>query len=313
LATGCDDALNEGIEQITFADQDPPVITVPDDIFVEATSTGGTIVDYTVTVFDAADANPSLECLPESGSVFPVGTTPVTCNATDASGNQADSAGFNVVVQDTTVPSISLVGANPQVIEAGAPYEELGATATDAVDNDATLTASIVIDASAVDTSTVGSYAVTYNVSDSQGNAAEEVTRSVDVVDTTAPEITLLGSTPVTVEVGTAYTDAGAKATDVGDDDATLTSAIITVNPVDANTVGTYTVTYNVTDSQGNAAAEVTRTVDVVDKTAPVITLLGSTPVTVEVGGTYTDAGATALDTGDGDLTASIARLAVTP
>jgi uncharacterized protein YjbI with pentapeptide repeats len=81
LATGCDDALNEGIEQITFADQDPPVITVPDDIFVEATSTGGTIVDYTVTVFDAADANPSLECLPESGSVFPVGTTPVTCNA----------------------------------------------------------------------------------------------------------------------------------------------------------------------------------------------------------------------------------------
>jgi hypothetical protein len=44
------------------------------------------------------------------------------------------------------------------------------------------------------------------------------------------------------------------------------------VNNVDANTAGTYTITYNVTDSSGNAAAEVTRTVNVVDATPPVIT-----------------------------------------
>ncbi len=57
------------------------------------------------------------------------------------------------------------------------------------------------------------------------------------------------------------------------------------------------------TDANSNAAIQVIRTVDVVDTTAPVITLLGSDPVTVEVGTTYTDAGATATDIGDGNLT----------
>ena len=47
------------------------------------------------------------------------------------------------------------------------------------------------------------------------------------------------------------------------------------MNPVDETTVGTYTVTYNVTDANGNAAVEVTRTVNVVDNTIPVITLTG--------------------------------------
>ena len=56
---------------------------------------------------------------------------------------------------------------------------------------------------------------------------------------------------------------------------AIIPSSIVTVNPVDETTVGTYTVTYNVTDANGNAAVEVTRTVNVVDNTIPVITLTG--------------------------------------
>ena len=67
-----------------------------------------------------------------------------------------------------------------------------------------------------------------------------------------------------------------------------------------------YTVTYNVTDSSGNDASEVTRTVNVTDTTAPVITLNGDTQITVEVGSTYTDLGATASDNYDGDITADI-------
>jgi len=123
--------------------------------------------------------------------------------------------------------------------------------------------------------------------------------------DTTPPVITLLGSTPVDVELGSTYTDAGATASDNIDGD--ITASIITVNPVNTNLAGTYSVTYNVSDAAGNAAAEVTRTVNVTaDVTAPVITLLGSTPVDVELGSTYTDAGATASDNIDGDITASI-------
>ena len=146
---------------------------------------------------------------------------------------------------------------------------------------------------------------LTYNVSDTSGNAAVPVTRTVNVVDTTVPVITLLGDTTVTIEVGATYTDSGATAADNYDGD--LTSSIAIVNNVDTSTVGTYTVTYNVSDTTGNAAVSVTRTVNVVDTTVPVITLLGDTTVTIEVGATYTDSGATAADNYDGDLTSSIA------
>jgi len=81
---------------------------------------------------------------------------------------------------------------NPQVITTGTAYMELGATASDDVDGDAT--ASIVIDASTVDSSIAGSYQVTYDVQDAAGNAATTVTRMVTVENPpppAAPTVTL--------------------------------------------------------------------------------------------------------------------------
>jgi len=83
------------------------------------------------------------------------------------------------------------------------------------------------------------------------------------IVDTTAPVITLLGDDTVTVEVGSPYTDAGATATDTYDGD--VTSSIVTQSNVDTAVVGVYEVAYNVSDASGNAAVEVTRTVNVED------------------------------------------------
>ncbi|HPB25036.1 MAG TPA: DUF5011 domain-containing protein [Bacteroidales bacterium] len=77
--------------------------------------------------------------------------------------------------------------------------------------------------------------------------------------DTTAPVITLIGSPQVYVDKGTSYTDAGATAYDETDGD--ITSRIVVVNPVDANTEGTYYVSYDVTDEAGNKATEVKRKV----------------------------------------------------
>jgi hypothetical protein len=119
-------------------------------------------------------------------------------------------------------------------------------------------------------------------------------------VDNAPPEITILGDNPVTVEVGDPYNDAGATAFDVGDGD--LTGQIIVSSNVVTGTVGSYTVTYEVTDSSDNTATA-NRIVNVVDTTPPVITILGDNPATVEVGDPYNDAGATAFDVGDGDLT----------
>ena len=165
---------------------------------------------------------------------------------------------------DTTPPVITLLGDDPQVITAGTAYTELGATATDNVDGN--ITASIVIDASAVDTSTPGSYTVTYNVMDTAGNAATEVTRTVNVVvpDTVPPVITLLGDNPQIITTGTAYTELGATATDDVDGDISG-SIVIDSSAVDTSTDGSYAVTYDVSDSSGNAAVTVIRTVTVED------------------------------------------------
>ena len=111
----------------------------------------------------------------------------------------------------------------------------------------------------------VGTYTVTYNITDSSGNIAVQKTRTVRViaaVDNVPPVITVVGSNPASLTVGTAYTDAGATAVD--DIDGDITDNIVTVNPVDKDVVGTYTVTYNVSDSSGNNAVQKTRTVNII-------------------------------------------------
>ena len=128
---------------------------------------------------------------------------------------------------------------------------------------------------------------------------------TVFVNDTTAPVITLIGSATVDNELGYEYTDEGATAVD--NKDGTMTSEITTVNSVDVDYEGTYTVTYDVTDAAGNAATQVVRTVTVTpDATVPVITLTGDSSVTVEAATSYSDAGASATDNIDGDVSASI-------
>ena len=109
--------------------------------------------------------------------------------------------------------------------------------------------------------------------------------------DNVPPVITINGSNPATVELGTTYTDAGATANDEFHGATPVTSS----GTVDTNTVGSYTITYTATDKDGNTATA-TRTVNVVDTTAPVVTVTGDNPATTELGDTYTDAGATATD-----------------
>ena len=206
---------------------------------------------------------------------------------------------------DTTKPVITLSGVTTVTIEVGDAYLDLGATATDTYDDNAVLTSNIIT-VSDVDTSVVGNYTVKYNVMDAAGNPADEVTRTVKVVDTTLPIITITGETPQVIQAGSLYLDLGATATDTYDNNGVLTSNIAVISDVDTSVLGIYSVRYNVTDSNLNVADEVTRTVEVIDTTLPVLTLLGETPQIVEIGKLYLESGAQAEDNLDGDVTAAI-------
>jgi len=75
---------------------------------------------------------------------------------------------------------------------------------------------------------------------------------------------------------------------------------------VDLSVPGTYEVTYDCVDDSNNHAVTQTRTVVVQDTTCPEITMLGAEENTLEAGFPYADAGATATDTLDGDISTNI-------
>ena len=204
---------------------------------------------------------------------------------------------------DNTSPVITLSGANPLSLLKGTAYSEPGATAQD--ETDGTVTVSI---SGYVNENTVGTYIIMYTAVDAAGNQATR-TRTVQVTeaaDTTPPVITITGANPVSVTVGTSYNDAGASALD--DRDGTISTTFS--GTVNTNSVGTYYIQYNATDSAGNSATTKTRTVYVVgqnstDNTPPVISINGSSTITIQKGNSYNDAGATAVDDVDGSVSVS--------
>ena len=85
-----------------------PVVTVPADIVTDATGPVGAHVTYAASASDAVDPSPTLVCAPASGGTFPIGTTTVTCTATDAAGNSA-SGSFTVHVRSAREQIVRLI------------------------------------------------------------------------------------------------------------------------------------------------------------------------------------------------------------
>ena len=186
----------------------------------------------------------------DSGTVVTIAWTATDVQSNVISQNQTITVS---APNDTMAPVITLLGDAELVVSQGDTYEDAGATAEDEVDGD--LSAEIQVGGDTVDTSLVGTYVVTYNVSDAADNPAEEVIRTVFVEDNTPPVITLVGANPQEIEVGAGYTELGAQT-----DDGSEVSIDIS-DFVDA--VGSYEIRYNSIDENNNLAQTVTRTVNV--------------------------------------------------
>ena len=265
----------------------------------------------------------------------------------------------SVKVQDKVLPDLKLCGGKicdgsatgtELEHEGGTPYITAFAVAQDRVDGDITakVVESVVRQGSLANCKKkrgckvqdrVDIYAphdtpfqVTYSVADRSGNRVTK-RRTVKVVDTTPPVITLTGSqaldktkysiectTPELcgVEGGTTWVDPGASATDLLDDDDDVTNKVAPecVNcqelrdlkvssskdaiDTDAKAFTKYEISYNVKDAAGNAAKPVVRYVEIRDSTKPVITVSPPSEQ-IETASDYTaDVGVAASDTLDG-------------
>jgi len=189
------------------------------------------------------------------------------------SGDSFIETTYEITVQKNAVddpPAIALLGGLEIDHQVGNSFNDPGSRACSATNEN--LSGVDVGGDDVTENTPLGTYLITYDVIDTAGNglAAVQVIRTVNVVENTPPVITLSGDATVTIVQDETYQDEGATAEDAKDgtipvDDIDTQGSDV----IDTSIIGTYTVTYDVTDSDGLAATQVTRTVEVVAAQAP--------------------------------------------
>ena len=227
-----------------------------------------------------------------------VGTYEIKYTITDKYGNSASTT-RKVEVIDHIAPEIALYGGYTISMYYGLTYREAGYIATDNVDGN--ITSNVTISGT-VNTRAVGTYSLTYSVEDAAGNK-KSVTRTIHVIPVPAPTLSISGGNIIYHEAGTAFNDPGAVATDpiMGN----ITGNIEKTGTVDVNKLGTYTLTYKVTGTNGTVTTM--RSVKVVDRIAPTVKLIGDREMTLIIGvNSYTEQGVTTTDNFDKNPTTTI-------
>lgn len=292
-----DDSGNEASDSfdITVVDTTAPQLSLPLDITNEATGPGGATVSFSATATDLVDGDLPVDCTPASGSEFSLGTTPVSCSATDMAGNTATS-GFNIIVEDTTAPVLSLPDEITE--EATGPdgaTVTFSATASDIVDGAVT----VFCDPASGSTFALGDTTVDCEAEDNAGNKAME-SFTVKVEDTTPPTLALPGDMIVEATGPTgALATFSASASDLVDGSTT-----VNCTPESGSTfaLGETTVNCSTTDNAGNTASG-SFMVTVVDTTPPTLDLSDNISVHASgISGALVTYSASATDLVDGSV-----------
>jgi len=114
----------------------PPLLMLPDDMTIATTDPAGATVTFNATAIDAADGGPAtITCTPASGSLFPIGVTTVTAEATDCTGNKStDTFTITVYTADPGTPDATptVTDITPTKANPGDTITIIGTNLTDA-------------------------------------------------------------------------------------------------------------------------------------------------------------------------------------
>ena len=270
--TATDTAGNTDTTQatITIADENAPTLTAPASITVAATDASGTAqTNSAIQAFlNGASATDNvtteLSITHNAPTVFPLGVTTVIFSVSD--GINVSTQTSTVTVTDQTAP-VFAVELSQQTVQAGSngirqddpQIQDIvkQITATDNVDTD------VAINVSMPTTLAIGENTVVATAQDNAGNAVQMSFVVVVQLDPTAPEITVpedivldvLNPTDTISNTNSAIVDFVGQATAVDTLDGDLSREITHDLPSVLN-IGSYTVTFSVTDSAGNTASD---------------------------------------------------------
>jgi hypothetical protein len=299
-------AMSTATTTATVSDITPPVFdsnTVFNISGVEATGASGAVVDYNLPTASDNSGDVVVVCVPIPGSIFPLGTTTVTCTATDDS-NNSTTIDFNITVVDTTPPvidSMSNITGVEATSSAGAVVTYTSPAANDLVDGVTTATCL----PTSGSTFSLGDNTVTCIATDAAGNSAVPVVFTINIVDTTPPTINV----PANIEVnavdasGTIVEFGSITATDIVDGTIVLDAEDCNATSGSIFPLGTTSVQCSLTDAHGNTGTN-SFDITVVDANAPVVTVPEDiTTEATSAGGATVTFEVSATDNVDGSIT----------
>jgi Ca2+-binding RTX toxin-like protein len=242
------------IQQISIVDTTPPIIHSVPDITAEAVVPYDNIIELQEPSAD--DLLGVISITNDAPEFFPVGETIVTWTATDVGGNTANIE-QKITVVDTIFPTLQV--PDDIVIEAiSLDQNEVNLGEATSTDNGEIV--SITNDAP--EFFPIGETVVTWTTIDSSNNFSN-LTQLVSVIDTTAPEILVLGD--ITLEASSVDANIVNLDNPIVSD---IQDATIYITAPDIFPVGETTVIWTATDYSGNSAST-TQTVTIVDTKKP--------------------------------------------
>jgi Domain of unknown function (DUF5011)/Putative peptidoglycan binding domain len=303
-----DDAGNVSTSTVTISNIDKiaPVITITNPGTAPAQSKTVTALTdsgvLSMSVDSGSVCGASLSFVPYDSVTFNTegdNGKKVCYKAEDIAGNISYSASDAIGGIDITAP-IASVGysttawTNSDVVATITPFESITVT-----NNGGSLSYNFTDN---------GNF--TFEFVDNAGNIGSS-SAVVSNIDKIAPEITIVNpnTTPAKSKTITATSNEGTLSMAVNSGD--VCDATLSFLPYDSVTFNSEAdngkkVCYKAEDLAGNVTYSISNAIAGIDTTAPVITITGENPTRIHRLYTYTDAGATATDNMDGDITSSI-------